>query len=344
MLWVIAACVPALLVSTWFFGIGAALNIAMASGFALVFEAIALMMRGRNWRFAIRDNSALVTAVLLGIALPPGTHWWLVLTGSAFSILLAKQAFGGLGQNLFNPAMCGYAMLLLSFPLEMTSWHIPVTSISAGTVLGPLGINGLQESLGASLPFLAAGPVSEISEIIDGMATATPLIEQKLAARNAIVTALNSNTNIFSRSAGTGWELVNIGFLLGGVLLLLRRIITWHIPFSIIATIALLSLLFYSESSASVVGTPYLHLFGSATMIGAFLIATDPVSSASTPLGKIIYGIIIGFAIYSIRIWGSYLDSIAFAVLFGNLCAPLIDELTMPRIYGHPRRFQLWKS
>ncbi len=290
MLWVAAACLPALLLSTWFFGIGTALNIVLAACFAISLEAAALKLQQRDWRSASRDNSALLTALLLGLAMPPGSPWWLVLLGIAFAILIAKQAFGGLGQNTFNPAMCGYAMLLLSFPEQMTVWYLPITD-----------------------------------------------------AGNAIAAALNTTTNLFDRNAGTGWEIINIAFLLGGLLLLQKRIISWHIPFSIITTVAVMAMLFYSEGNLSATGTPYLHLFGSATMMVAFLIATDPVSAASTALGKVIYGVIIGVVIYSIRVWGSYPDSIAFAVLFGNLCAPLIDHLTVPRIYGQSSRVRLWK-
>jgi len=159
-----------------------------------------------------------------------------------------------------------------------------------------------------------------------------------MAGGNAILEAQQSGLGLFQRSSETGWELVNIAYLLGGLFLLSMRVISWHIPLSIVITVAVISGIFYSPNSSAVFGTPYLHLFGSATMVGAFFIATDPVSAATTPLGRVVYGILIGIAIYSVRVWGSYLDSIAIAVLFGNFCAPMLDHFCRPRIYGHSKQ------
>jgi electron transport complex protein RnfD len=184
------------------------------------------------------------------------------------------------------------------------------------------------QNLQLTFPFLAD------SLDIDGLAMATPLIESKMSASSAINRALAEELHVFSRSAETGWEWINIAYLMGGLFLFARGVISWHIPFSIIATVICWSGFFYSDGSSSVVGTPYLHLFGSATMIGAFFIATDPVSAATSNPAKIAYGIIIGSSIYAVRVWGSYLDSIAIAVLFGNFLAPLLDYFFRPRIYG----------
>jgi electron transport complex protein RnfD len=167
---------------------------------------------------------------------------------------------------------------------------------------------------------------------------ATPLIEFKMAGKSALLAARESGASLFARESETAWEIINISYLLGGLFLLYKRIISWHIPLAIIATVFVLAALFYAPGSVAIYGTPYLHLFGSATMIGAFFIATDPVSAATTRPGKLVYGIIIGVAIYSIRVWGSYLDSIAFAVLFGNFCAPILDQYCRPRIFGHGLR------
>lgn len=338
---VIMACIPGILVSTWYFGYGLLLNILFACSSALAFEAICLLLRSRDL-LALKDNSALLTAVLLAISIPPGSPWWLITSGSFVAIVMVKHIYGGLGQNPFNPAMTAYVFLLLSFPLDMTSWHIPMalanlngTEIAAS--LSPLSLQSLQLSLLAALPFLSMlyeNPQSAM-EMIDGMAMATPLIEYKMAGNSAILASQEAGLNIFSRQAETGWELANLSYLLGGLFLLYRRIISWHIPFSIIATLGLISFLLYAPSSSTVFGTPYLHLLGSATMIGAFFIATDPVSAATSNNAKIVYGIIIGLSIYSIRVWGSYLDSVALAVLFGNFCAPILDYYFRPRVYGH---------
>jgi electron transport complex protein RnfD len=343
MLWVMGACLPAALVSTWFFGVGLLLNVAQACLYACGLEAGVARLRGLPPRHWLRDNSALVSAVLLGMALPPGSPWWLVLLGTAFAILLAKHAFGGLGQNLFNPAMCGYALLLLSFPLDMTAWHVPGAGAQGEGEFSPLSFQGMLMSLQLAFPALAPGSGATTENFIDGMAMATPLIEQKLAAHSALLAALESGTPVFDRGAQTGWELVNLAYLVGGLVLLGRRVISWHIPLALILSLLLLASLFYSEASMNVVGSPYLHLFGSATMMGAFFIATDPVSAASTPTGKLIYGALIGLGIYAIRVWGSYLDAVAFAVLLGNFCAPLIDRLTVPRHYGQASRSTPWK-
>lgn len=334
MLQVIAACIPGVFIATWFFGFGILINIALASAFAICLEASVLTIRQRDVRLHLGDNSALVTAVLFGIAIPPGSPWWLVLIGITFAIVVAKHLYGGLGQNPFNPAMCGYLLLLLSFPLQMTTWHIPSDSLIDLQSFSPISWPGFQQSVLLSLPFIASDQ-NAMTELIDGLAMATPLTEYKMAGNSALLAAQESGLSLLARESETGWELVNAGYLIGGLFLLYRRIISWHIPCSVIATVATVSFLFYAPGSTAVYGTPYLHLFGSATMIAAFFIATDPVSAATTNKGKLLYGVLIGLSIYSIRVWGSYLDSIAIAVLFGNLCAPLLDHYCRPRIVGH---------
>jgi len=356
---VIMACIPGICMSTWFFGYGLIINIVLAACCALAFEAAALLLRSRSL-MQLKDNSALLTAVLFAIAIPPGSPWWLVVTGIFVAIVLVKHLYGGLGQNPFNPAMTAYVFLLLAFPLDMTSWHVPVplegavgsTVLSnslpnlsgfdnaiASSSMSSLGWQSLKLSLLATLPFLSAfyeNPETAV-ELIDGMAMATPLIEYKMAGKSALLASWDSGLNIFSRQSETAWEMANISYLVAGLYLLYKGIISWHIPLSIVVTVLIISSLFYAPGSSSVFGTPYLHLFGSATMIGAFFIATDPVSAATSKSGKIIYGILIGCAIYSIRVWGSYLDSIALAVLFGNFFAPLLDHYCRPRIYGHKK-------
>ncbi|MBL4821197.1 MAG: RnfABCDGE type electron transport complex subunit D [Gammaproteobacteria bacterium] len=328
MLLVMAACVPAVLMSTYFFGIGTLLNIGLAAIFALLLESAVLKFRDKDIRLHLSDNSALVTAVLLGITMPPGSQWWLTLSGVFCAIVIAKHAFGGLGHNPFNPAMSGYVILLLFFPLAMTSWHIPV-ALSGDELFSPLSFDSLLSSIQLVFPTLAPDSASHASSFTDGMAMATPLIEQNLAGHSAIKTVLDADGGlgaILDRASETGWELVNTGFLVGGLFLMWKKVISWHIPVSIIGSILLLSLLFYADSGVSTNGSAYLHLFGTATMIGAFFIATDPVSAAASSKGKLLYGVIIGCGVYSIRVWGGYLDSIAFAVLIGNFCVPLIDH------------------
>ena len=346
------ALLPGIFASLWFFGFGILINIAIAITFAVLAETAMLRLRNRVSRTHLSDRSALVTALLFAIAIPPGSPWWLVALGIVFAIVIAKHLYGGLGKNPFNPAMCGYAMLLLAFPLEMTGWHIPFEvingpltvdnlGISALTtereLLSPLSWGGFKQALLLAFPFAASGAI-DISEFVDGLAMATPLIEFKMAGKSALLAARESGVSLFARESETAWEIINISYLLGGLFLLYKRIISWHIPLAIISTVFVLAALFYAPGHVAIYGTPYLHLFGSATMIGAFFIATDPVSAATTRPGKLVYGIIIGVSIYSIRVWGSYLDSIAFAVLFGNFCAPILDQYCRPRIFGHGLR------
>lgn len=345
------ALVPGILASLWFFGFGILINIAIAITFAVLAEAAMLRLRNRDVRAHLADRSVLVTALLFAIAIPPGSPWWLAALGIVFAIVIAKHLYGGLGQNPFNPAMCGYAMLLLAFPLEMTGWHIPfevlsgpltVDSLGNPTIsaerelLSPLSWTGFKQALLLAFPFGASSAI-DINEFVDGLVMATPLIEFKMAGKNAILAA-RSGASLFAPGSEAAWEIINIGYLLGGLFLLYKKIISWHIPLAIITTVFALAALFYAPGSVAIYGTPYLHLFGSATMIGAFFIATDPVSAATTRPGKLVYGIIIGVSIYSIRVWGSYLDSIAFAVLFGNFCAPILDQYCRPRIFGHRLR------
>lgn len=331
MLVVMLATTPAILIGTWYFGYGILLNIGFAIGVSILCESIVARLSGRHPRELLADNSGLVTALLFALTIPPGTPWWLISLGILFAIGLVKHAYGGLGQNPFNPAMAGYLFLLLAFPLQMTTWHLPEAATNFTSGSSPLGWQGLSESFSFLFPFLSyAGD----STAIDGFAKATPLIESKLAAVNALALALSEGANIFSRSAETGWELMNFAYMFGGIFLVICRIVSWHIPVSVIGSTLIMSLLFYSPSAAAVVGTPYLHLFGSATMLGAFFIATDPVSAASGNRARIAYGFVIGVSIYSVRVWGSYLDAVAIAVLFGNFCAPLLDRMLVPRRFG----------
>ncbi|MFT4863222.1 MAG: electron transport complex protein RnfD [Pseudohongiellaceae bacterium] len=334
---------PGILVSLWFFGIGVLLNIIISVLAGLLFEAAALKLRGKNLKSNLSDYSAIVTALLFALSIPLGAPWWVILMGMAFAIIIGKHAFGGLGQNSFNPAMSGYLFLLLSYPVLMTSWHVPLIHSLSGETISPLSLNGIVQSLSATFA-MPALITAQAADLFDGMAMATPLIEYKLASPNAISKALTNQTGVFNRSSATGWELINMANLLGGLVLLKLGVIRWHIPFSILATLAALSIGLYSSGSAAVVGSPYLHLFGGATMLGAFFIATDPVSAATTNGGRIAYGIIIGLAIYSIRVWGSYLDAVAIAVIFANFWAPLCDIMFKPTVYGHPGFFDRIKQ
>ena len=312
MLQVLLATVPAVLVLTWLFGIGTLVNLLWASLVALGCEAAILAIRKRPITFYLKDGSALVTAVLLGLALPPYAPWWLTLIAVGFAIIFGKQLYGGLGQNPFNPAMLGYVVVLISFPLPMTTWPAPH---SVGMLAGIEHIWGL-----ASLP--------------DGWSQATALDSLKLN-KSLTVDELWAQNPAFGRFGGQGVEWVNLAFLLGGLYLLKQKLISWHAPVGMLAALAVMSLLCWNGSGSDSNGSPLFHLFSGATMLGAFFIVTDPVSGATSNLGRVIFGAGVGVLVYIIRTWGGYPDGVAFAVLLMNLCAPTIDYYSRPRTYGH---------
>lgn len=312
MLQVLLATVPAVLVLTWLFGIGTLVNLLWASLVALGCEAAILAIRKRPIAFYLKDGSALVTAVLLALALPPYAPWWLTLIAVGFAIIFGKQLYGGLGQNPFNPAMLGYVVVLISFPLPMTTWPAPH---SVGMLAGIEHIWGL-----ASLP--------------DGWSQATALDSLKLN-KSLTVDELWAQNPAFGRFGGQGVEWVNLAFLLGGLCLLKQKLISWHAPVGMLAALAVMSLLFWNGSGSDSNGSPLFHLLTGATMLGAFFIVTDPVSGATSQLGRIIFGAGVGVLVYIIRTWGGYPDGMAFAVLLMNLTAPTIDYYSRPRTYGH---------
>lgn len=322
---VILATIPGVLALTLSFGWGTLVNIALACLFAVALEAIALKFRGRPIGFYLRDYSATVTAVLLAIALPPYAPWWLVLTGIFFSIIVAKHLYGGMGYNPFNPAMVGYVVLLISFPVQMTSWAAPIALLPESvSIPGPI------DTLFIALGFMQIPAV-------DGFTMATPL--DLLRQNNALmIEDLKSQYTQFGRWGGLGWEWASLGFLAGGLFLLYRKIYTWHAPVSMLVTLFLMSAIFYDGGSSNSIGSPTMQLLSGATMFGAWFIVTDPVSSAVSNKGRIIYGACIGILIFLIRKWGNYPDSVAFAVLLLNFAAPFIDHYTQPKTYGHSKK------
>ena len=318
---VILACLPGLAALTWFFGWGTFINVIWLSLWALGLEALIVWLRGRNIRHHLSDCSALVTAVLLGLALPPSVPWWLSLCGIVAAIVLAKHLFGGMGYNPFNPAMVGYVVLLISFPVAMSSWISPRSAAE----VPPDFLSSFQAIFGF-LP--GQGDLSAYTG-------ATALDEFKLQRGALTAAEFRQQSPLFGKLSGIGWEWVNIAFLCGGLYLLWKKIISWHIPVAMLASLALLAALFHDGGSSAGHGSPFLHLFGGATMLGAFFIATDPVSAATTLRGKLIFGALIGGLTYIIRAWGNYPDGLAFAVLLGNFAAPMLDYFTQPRTFGH---------
>ncbi|MCL2895754.1 electron transport complex subunit RsxD [Brenneria tiliae] len=331
MLLVIIACIPGMLAQYYFFGYGNLIQVLLAAATALATESVTLSLRKFNVRTALADNSALLTAILLGISLPPLAPWWMVVMGTAFAIVIAKQLYGGLGQNPFNPAMIGYVVLLISFPVQMTSWLPPAALQSL-----PLGFHDtLLTIFSGHTP--AGHTASQLMQTVDGVSQATPLDTFKTALRSGHSPEDILQQPLFSTTlAGMGWQWVNLGFLLGGLFLLQRGTIRWHIPVSFLLTLMLCASLGWILSPEKC-APPLLHLLSGATMLGAFFIATDPVTASTTNRGRLIFGALIGLLVWLIRTYGGYPDGVAFAVLLANITVPLIDYYTKPRAYGHHR-------
>lgn len=320
---VLLATLPGVAALTAFFGLGTLLNVLLACACALLMEAAVLRLRKRPVAFYLRDCSALVTAVLLGLALPPYCPWWIVVVGIFFAIVVAKQLYGGLGYNPFNPAMVGYVVLLISFPYEMSQWAAPMGALADGQSLMAITDAVRQVWLG---------------DAVDGYTAATPLETLRQNTGLTVADLYQSSTTFSTgRWAGNGWEWVNLGFAIGGGYLLYKKVFTWHAPVAMLAALGLLALAFYDNGSSNSAGSPLLHWLSGGTMLGAFFIVTDPVTSAVSNRGRLIYGAGIGILVFVIRTWGNYPDAVAFAVLLMNFAAPFIDYYTQPRTYGHAK-------
>ena len=321
MLRVVYALIPAIAVYAWLFGWGVIINLLLATVTALASEAVMLRLRHRPLSPFLKDGSALVTALLLGIAIPPLAPWWLIVIGTAFALVFGKHLYGGLGFNPFNPAMVGYVMLLISFPREMTTWAAPL-SISGQTL-------SLSQNLGWIFNSTLPAGVT-----LDSLTSATVL--------DTLKTQLNLNQNIHQISAnpifgamgGTGWQWINIAILGGGLWLIYKKIISWHVPVAMLGSLALIALVFFAIDPNHH-ASPLFHLMSGGAMLGAFFIATDPVSGATSIKGRLWFGAGVGILTYVIRSWGGYPDAVAFAVLLMNMAAPTIDHYTKPMVFGH---------
>ncbi|MBW8184806.1 electron transport complex subunit RsxD [Shewanella nanhaiensis] len=326
---VILCTLPGVATQCYFFGWGVLIQVALAITVALISEAIVLQLRKRPVADTLKDNSALLTALLLGIAIPPLAPWWLTVMGVLFAIVIVKHLYGGLGHNIFNPAMAGYVMLLISFPVQMTSWVAPMMLASQpADLLGSLQLIFLNPS---------ASEVEAYKLGFDGIAMATPLDTIKTDLSMGLTSIESLTKSIFNDGFGVGWFWVNMAYLAGGLAMLKLNLIRWHIPVGVLASLFICASVGYLLNPDTHVG-PLLHLFSGATMLAAFFIATDPVTAATSVRGRLLFGALIGVLVYVIRTYGGYPDAFAFAILLANLCAPFIDHYIKPRTYGHRSR------
>jgi len=326
MLHVLIALVPAALAHVWYFGPGFLLNLIVATVFCVGGEMLIIKARSRNPRIAIADYSAIVTAALLAFALPSLTPWWVTATGSLFAVIVAKHLYGGLGFNVFNPAMAGYVVILVAFPMEVNLWVAPR--------MGDIDYVGL--SVLQTIAYTLTGSLPD-ALTFDAVSRATPLDAMQSGLRNMLTNAEIRTNPVMGDFGGRGWEWIGNFVAIGGFWLLVKKIIRWQIPTGVFVGLLLPAGLMYIIAPGSN-ASPGFHLFSGATILCAFFIATDPVSAATSPKGRFIYGCGIGFLIFAIRKWGSYADGVAFAVLLMNMATPAIDYVTRPHIVGHPRR------
>jgi len=315
MLKVLAALLPGIAVYVWVFGAGVLVQIVLASVTALVAETAMLAIRKKPVWLFVSDGSALVTGWLVALTLPPIAPWWLAVLGVLIAIVIAKHLYGGLGQNPFNPAMVAFCALIVAYPQLMSQW--PAVGFT---------------DFGAQVTAIFG------ERHLDAIVMATPLDALRTAlhtpeARATVSGVLGSHAT-FGNIGGKGWEWIALGYLLGGLWLIQQRIITWHIPAAFLGTLALAALLASLVNPNQYAG-PTFHLLTGGAMLGAFFIATDPISGSTTPRGKLVFAAGLALLTWIIRVFGAYPDGIAFATLLMNIGVPLIDKYTQPPVFGH---------
>ncbi|KND84587.1 electron transport complex subunit RsxD [Aggregatibacter actinomycetemcomitans] len=340
MFWVIFAMIPAIVLQVHYFGFGVLIQSALAIMFALLLELAVTRLRKKRMLSYISDFSVTLTALILAVAIPPYAPYWVILIGTFCAVILGKHVYGGLGQNPFNPAMVGYVVLLVSFPLQMTTWMPPIALLAEPPTFHDAALlifSGLTSD-GFSLHQLTAS--------IDGITQATPL-DSARTFYSALCSDCSADVAfydlvklpIFMQNGwdlAQGWWQINVAFLIGGVFLILKKIIHWQIPAAMLGSFALLDLLTELFGNGAQLSLP-AQLMSGAMMFGAFFIATDPVTASITPRGKLVFGALVGSLLYLIRFYGNYPDGVAFSILLSNICVPLIDHYTRPRVAGHRR-------
>lgn len=319
---VLIALLPAIAVHAWLFGWGIFIQLALAIGFALSFEAVMIQLRQRPVGMYLKDLSAVVAAVLFALSIPPLAPWWVAGVGMFFAIVIAKQLYGGIGHNLFNPAMVGFAAVIIAFPLALTQWVIPRTLAQTVPDWNTTWMTILQ------------GPQA-LSERMDAISQATPLDQLRTGRLDGQTLSEIGIDPMFGLFGASGWEWLALAYLIGGLYLIGQRIITWHVPLAVLLGTIVITLPGWLMDP-DLFRSPLQQLAAGSLVMCAFFIATDPVSGSSTPKGKIIFSLGVVVLTLVIRAWGGFPDGVAFAVLLMNMFVPLIDRYTVPRIFGHP--------
>ncbi len=305
---------PVIIAALWFFGINALLILAATIAGAILTEWVFTPEETR--RTAIADNSAALTGLLLGLTLPPGLPLWMAFLGGVVAIGLGKVIWGGLGHNLFNPALVGRAFLLGTFPIAMTTW----TPVSETRDLFEISSSLL------ALPFQTPE--------YDAVSSATPLGLMKFEQERTPFLDL-----LIGKTSGSLGETSGLLLLLGGIFLFFRRNLDWRIPAAIFIWVGLFSSILFLVDSARF-GGPIFHFFSGSLIFGAVYMATDPVTSPITPRGAWIFGIGIGLLVVLIRVFGGLPEGVMYAILLMNAATPLIDRYTQPTVFGRGERSQ----
>ncbi|MFC0876005.1 RnfABCDGE type electron transport complex subunit D [Saccharicrinis sp. FJH2] len=304
MYYVLLALIPAFAVSIFNFGLGSIVVMAISVASCLVFEYVIAKYILKT-EPSITDGSALITGVLLAFNVPSNLPFWIIIIGALVAIGVAKMSFGGLGNNLFNPALVGRVFLLISFPVQMTSWPIPGADRLAYT------------------------------DVTTG-ATPLAIIKEGLANGDSYTSLLGKLPSyidmLFGYTGGSAGEMAAAALILGLIFMLWKKVITWHIPVSIIGTVAIFTSLLYYLGAPS--ADPIVHLLSGGLMLGAIFMATDYVTSPMSNKGMIIYGIGIGVITVVIRVFGAYPEGISFAILIMNAFVPIIDMYIKPKRFG----------
>jgi Na+-translocating ferredoxin:NAD+ oxidoreductase subunit D len=298
---VVYAMIPALLWSVFIFGPDALKVTLIAVAACLAFEFL-IQKYLMKVKPTVTDGSALVTGILLAFNVPANLPWWIIIIGALVAVGVGKLSFGGLGNNIFNPALVGRVFLLISFPVQMTSWPVTGADVDGLTTATPLGI--IKEGLNNGVPVL---------EISRNLPQATDML--------------------MGNMSGSLGEISAVLLIIGGMYMLFKKVITWHIPVSVIGSVAIVAALFWLVDPQSYVN-PVYHLLTGGLMLGAIFMATDMVSSPMTPMGQIIFGVGIGIITISIRLFGAYPEGISFAILIMNAFTPLINNYVKPKRFG----------
>lgn len=290
---VLIALIPAFLVALYVFRLDALIITALAVLFCVGFEYL-ITKHIMKKEPQIFDGSAIITGVLLAFNVPSNLPIWILALGALFSIGVVKLAFGGLGNNIFNPAIAGRIFLLISFPAQMTTWPTPAVGDSTDAITSATVLSNLTFDPGA---------VISIKDMFFGF------------------------------EGGSIGEMSALALLLGLGYMLWKRVITWHIPISIIITVAVFTGALYAYNPIDLYN-PLIHLFSGGLMLGAIFMATDYVTSPMTKMGQLIYGVSIGLITVAIRLWGAYPEGVSFAILLMNAITPIINNYTKPKRFG----------